>query len=481
MLKERRSFTVNCQRFVDLGITGFSFLLAYGIKKFLLSGEYKGLSTEPNYYLILLLAMLSWHISLNWMGMYGLYFRKNHFRQYFTTILKSCCLGIFLLSLAMYAMHIQEVSRVLISIFFFLNIFFLAVTKYGAQKILKKVRARRFNTKNVIIVGSGNRAKDVIAAVTNQDDTRFTISACFEVDSEKLGQPIADGYRVTGLVKDLEEYMQTHVVDELIFATQLKGVKDGDRYIELAETLGIKVRIVPDWELHHLKYYPNLARVAFGEFLGIYNMTLQFTPPNEGELLLKSAFDLVVATLLTILLSPLLLGIAIAIKFFSQGPALYTQERLGQYGRKFMVYKFRTMVEGADELLKELAEMNEADGPVFKIKNDPRIIPWVGTFLRKTSLDELPQLFNVLKGEMSLVGPRPPIPKEVDEYSIWQRRRLSMKPGMTCLWQIAPHRNELSFEDWIQLDLQYIDTWSIFNDIWILVLTARAVLTGAGQ
>ena len=139
------------------------------------------------------------------------------------------------------------------------------------------------------------------------------------------------------------------------------------------------------------------------------------------------------------------------------------------------------MVENADELLKELAEMNEADGPAFKIKNDPRIIPYVGQVLRKTSMDELPQLFNVLKGEMSLVGPRPPIPKEVDEYAVYQMRRLSMKPGMTCLWQIAPRRNELSFEEWMKLDLKYIDNWSIFNDFKILLLTARAVLTGAGR
>nr|MDA3915415.1 sugar transferase [Deltaproteobacteria bacterium] len=157
------------------------------------------------------------------------------------------------------------------------------------------------------------------------------------------------------------------------------------------------------------------------------------------------------------------------------------QDRLGQNGRHFMLYKFRTMYEDADERLKELEEMNEADGPVFKIKDDPRIIPYIGSFLRKSSLDELPQLFNVLRSEMSIVGPRPPIPKEVDEYSVWHRRRLSMKPGMTCLWQIAPRRNELSFEEWMKLDLKYIDNWSLFNDFKILVLTAKAVLTGAGR
>jgi lipopolysaccharide/colanic/teichoic acid biosynthesis glycosyltransferase len=182
-----------------------------------------------------------------------------------------------------------------------------------------------------------------------------------------------------------------------------------------------------------------------------------------------------------VVLLPVFMAIGLGIKVFSKGPVFYKQERLGMNGRRFMVYKFRTMVADADERLKELARMNEADGPAFKIRNDPRIIPWVGTFLRKSSLDELPQLFNVLKTEMSLVGPRPPIPKEVDEYSVWHRRRLSMKPGMTCLWQIAPRRNDLSFEEWMKLDLKYIDNWSIFNDFKILVLTAKAVLTGAGR
>ena len=134
------------------------------------------------------------------------------------------------------------------------------------------------------------------------------------------------------------------------------------------------------------------------------------------------------------------------------------------------------MVTDADQRLAELKDLNEADGPAFKIKNDPRIIPFVGKFLRKTSLDELPQLINVLKGDMSLVGPRPPIPREVDEYEIWQRRRLSMKPGLTCYWQIAPSRNDLSFDEWMRLDLAYIDNWSLQTDFMLLFKTAFAVL-----
>jgi len=155
--------------------------------------------------------------------------------------------------------------------------------------------------------------------------------------------------------------------------------------------------------------------------------------------------------------------------------------RCGLNGRKFTVCKFRTMVPDAEARREEIAHLNETDGPVFKISKDPRIIPYLGTFLRRTGLDELPQLFNVLKGEMSIVGPRPPIPSEVDKYDLWQRRRLSMKPGMTCLWQTSRNRNEVRFEDWMNLDLQYIDNWSLKLDFVILLKTLGVVFTGEGR
>jgi len=173
--------------------------------------------------------------------------------------------------------------------------------------------------------------------------------------------------------------------------------------------------------------------------------------------------------------------IAIAIKFCSKGPVFYKQERIGLNGRKFIFYKFRSMVMDAEQRRDEVDSMNESDGPAFKIKKDPRIISYIGTFLRKTSMDELPQLINVLKGEMSIVGPRPPIPSEVEKYDNWQRRRLSMKPGLTCLWQTTPCRNDVCFDEWMNLDLQYIDNWSLGLDFKILLKTPWAMLNGEGR
>ena len=480
MLKENSSFITDSQKTLDIVITAFSFIAAYFAKRHLLPGPYSELSNDPNYYIILLLIIIAWFISFKWMGMYMSY-RQQPFWLFFTTIIKSSIMGMILVSIALYAFRIQDISRLLMGIFLVFNIASLTLFKFIIFKTLEKIRTDGLNTRNILIVGSEERARQVIEVVEKDKATGYKVLGCFEVEKKKLGQSVLNEHKVIGLVKDLEPYLRDNIVDELIFAMSLKKLKKGDRYLAVAESMGIKVRIIPDWELHYLMYQPNIAEIRFEEFLGVHTLSLQTTPQNEGKILIKHVGDFVAALVLIIILMPVFIAIGIAIKIFSNGPVFYKQERLGMNGRRFMVYKFRTMVNNADELLKELAEMNEADGPVFKIKNDPRIIPHIGGFLRKTSLDELPQLFNVLRTEMSLVGPRPPIPKEVDEYFIWQRRRLSMKPGMTCLWQIAPKRNDLSFEEWMRLDLEYIDNWSLFNDFKILVLTAKAMLTGAGR
>jgi lipopolysaccharide/colanic/teichoic acid biosynthesis glycosyltransferase len=188
--------------------------------------------------------------------------------------------------------------------------------------------------------------------------------------------------------------------------------------------------------------------------------------------------DVALSAVMLLIALPVLVTVAIAIRLGEGGAVLFRQRRCGLNGRVFTLYKFRTMIEGAEERLEEVAHLNEMNGPVFKSSRDPRIT-WLGRWLRRFSLDELPQLWNVLKGDMSLVGPRPPIPEEVARYERWQRRRLAMKPGLTCLWQIRG-RNEIDFEEWMKLDLEYIDNWSPWLDLKILARTLPVVLTGRG-
>jgi lipopolysaccharide/colanic/teichoic acid biosynthesis glycosyltransferase len=189
--------------------------------------------------------------------------------------------------------------------------------------------------------------------------------------------------------------------------------------------------------------------------------------------------DRLLSALLLLILSPLFLVISVIVKASSPGPVIWTQIRCGLNGRKFVMYKFRSMVADAEEKKKMLTSLNEMDGPVFKIRNDPRITP-IGRWLRKTSLDELPQFLNILRGDMSLVGPRPALPEEVEQYERWQRRRLSMKPGLTCLWQIDG-RNQVDFEHWMKMDLDYIDNWRLELDFKILLKTVPMIFSCKGM
>jgi len=215
------------------------------------------------------------------------------------------------------------------------------------------------------------------------------------------------------------------------------------------------------------------------EFDGFPLLSFSTTPTNEALMFVRRILDMVLAFLLLSIFGPLvMLPTAILIKLTSPGPVLFKQKRCGLNGRQFVMYKFRSMVDNAEQLRFELEALNEMDGPVFKSSRDPRITA-IGKLIRRFSVDELPQVFNVIRGDMSLVGPRPPLPEEVARYERWQRRRLSMKPGMTCLWQISG-RNEVSFEDWMKLDLTYIDNWSLLLDLKILLKTVPVVLLGRG-
>ena len=209
-------------------------------------------------------------------------------------------------------------------------------------------------------------------------------------------------------------------------------------------------------------------------------LTMSNMPTNYVGMLAKRLIDVLFSSCVIIIGFPFFFIIALLIKFDSKGPVFFKQKRSGLRGKEFDVYKFRTMVVNAEALQKDLMDKNEMSGPVFKMTNDPRITR-VGHFLRKTGIDEFPQFLNVFIGNMSIVGPRPPLPKEVAQYERWQMRRLAMKPGITCLWQVAPNRNSISFEDWMRMDMEYIDNWSLVLDIIIIIKTATAVFRADGK
>ncbi|MDY7034803.1 MAG: sugar transferase [Thermodesulfobacteriota bacterium] len=480
MLREKSELIVRGHKLLDICLTASAFIGAYFIKLYLLPVPFRGLTTAPNYYIVLLMIIIIWYVIFDLFGLYTSY-RKQTFGNIFWNMAKAVSVCILVMILCMYIAKITDISRIMLGIFYILNIALLAISKGSVYRILSHYRKKGFNFRNTMIIGSKERARDVIDAVGNHLDTGFKVLGCLDVERSEIGREIENGIQVIGIIGNLEKILTEHVVDELVFAMPLKKIENADKHIALAEQMGVSVRIIPDWGIHRFTYTPNIATIRFEEFLGIPTMTLTTTPSRQAELLLKSTIDYLFSFAAMILLLPFFLVIIGAIKFSSKGPVFFKQERCGLNGRRFMLYKFRTMVADAEKKHHEIEAMNEADGPVFKIHKDPRIIPCIGTFLRRTGLDELPQLINVIKGEMSLIGPRPPIPAEVEKYEVWQRRRLSMKPGLTCHWQATPNRNELTFEEWMVLDLKYIDNWSVGLDFKIFLKTVVVMLIGSGR
>jgi len=279
--------------------------------------------------------------------------------------------------------------------------------------------------------------------------------------------------KVLGSAGDLESVLRTVAVGEVYLASNhLSNAEEMQQAIRCCERLGVPFAM-PAY-MFRLERARPCAPHAFCDGYIHY----QSVAAKPAQMALKRGFDIVTAGVALWLLAPLLLIVAALIKLTSRGPVLFRQQRVGLYGRPFRMLKFRTMVANAEALKATLEAQNEMDGPVFKIKKDPRITP-IGRFLRKYSIDELPQLVNVLRGDMSVVGPRPPLPAEVLRYEPWQRRRLSTRPGLTCIWQVSG-RNEISFEQWMYMDLQYIDNWSLSKDLALILKTFPVVLLGKG-
>ncbi len=337
------------------------------------------------------------------------------------------------------------------------------------------VRQWGLNFKYVIVVGANERSYRLIASLLRHARFGYHIIGIIEDDASRLSYLREYEHRLVHLggFRDLERVLAEHVVDEVHICLPVRSCYELIQSMaHFCVGLGVSVRLVAD--LFPLR----LATSRVCHIEDIPMLSLSTAPESGFQLAVKRLVDVIVSFVLLVLLSPLFLLLAIAIKLDSPGPALFSQERVGLNQRRFRMIKFRSMVANAEALRKDLEDLNEADGPVFKIKNDPRVTR-LGRILRKSSLDELPQLVNVLRGEMSLVGPRPLPPSEIELYSWDQRRRLSVKPGMTGLWQVSG-RSDLPFQEWVDLDLTYIDNWSILQDFMILMKTFRAVFQARG-
>lgn len=359
------------------------------------------------------------------------------------------------------------ISRAFILLFGIWAAVLLMLQTAAVRGLARAVRRRGFNYRRVVIVGTGAAALEIESSIQKHPGWGLHLLG-FVTSNGDSGAATP----VLGSQQNLPKLSETTVIDQVIFATDHQEFEDLEDLALQLEELGIGV-------VFALNLFPRTrAKAHLADMGGTPVLTFTTGPTNQLHLFLKRMGDVAMSAIALVVLSPLLAIIALVVKATSKGPVFFNQERCGLNGRRFTLHKFRTMVADAESRRDEVSDLNEMDGPVFKAVSDPRITA-AGRVLRKFSMDELPQLWNVLRGDMSLVGPRPPLPAEVTQYKPWQRRRLSMRPGLTCLWQISG-RNRVDFDRWMALDLEYIDSWSPRLDFEILMKTIPAVLSGRG-
>ena len=481
MLREKEAFVRKLFIVVDGIVISAAFLLSYFLRQhfhifykldIVPTAQVVLSYTAPitSYAVLLFFIVPVWCAMLYWNGSYRS-MRTKSVLEIIWTIIKSTFFTTVTFGTIVFLFRLQFVSRVFFGMFVAIGSAFLLAEKITVFLIMRHVRKQGYNYRKILIVGTGPRASDFIEKVKMHPEWGLSILGIIDDEPGRGIDKVCD-IEVIGALKNISETLHRYVVDEVIFVVPRSRLSFIEDVIAICEIEGIKATVAVD--LFDCK----IAKSYQTDIDGIPFLTFETTFAKEWQLFVKRVIDIVISGTLIVIFSPLYLVVAALIKLTSPGPVLFIQRRMGLNGRRFVLFKFRTMHEGAHVKLSELEDLNEMKGPIFKIKDDPRITP-LGKFLRKFSIDEFPQLLNVFMGCMSLVGPRPPLAKEVNQYELWQRRRLSMRPGITCLWQVSG-RNKISFDQWMKLDLQYLDNWSLWLDFKILVKTIPAVLFGRG-
>ena len=382
-----------------------------------------------------------------------------------------CFTSGLLLTGTLYLVRAEDIPRRVVLITLGMITVALSLRRLIYRSLLYRRFERGQDTRNVLIVGTGPEAHALRHHLESIRHLGYTFKGFIEFPGATSRITSSSG-DVVGTLDTLFQHARKQFVDEIFFTTPSeRGIVQD--VLEKARLHGVDLRVVPD-------LYDGLAWNSPIEYIGQFpTIPLHCGQVPEISLVLKRMLDVVFSGLLLLALSPFLVAIAIAIKLESKGPVFYASERIGKKGRVFRCFKFRTMVRDAEKRRADVMHMNERDGVLFKISNDPRITR-VGRFLRKYSLDELPQFLNVLRGDMSVVGPRPPIASEVLEYKLNHLRRLDVTPGITGLWQVQGRRDP-SFDSYVSLDMTYIENWSIWLDMKIIVRTVAVVFSGTGS
>jgi exopolysaccharide biosynthesis polyprenyl glycosylphosphotransferase len=429
------------------------------------------LTFDWSHLIIIAAATVLWVVIFSFQGAYS-YQRFTSFKAEVKIILKTVLWGVLLLVGIIFLVRPGYIPRTLAATFIGVNLVLLIIEKFILFSLAKIIRSRQQNRRKVLVVGTGNQARRFVEAIRRHFHWGLDIVGFVDDANGEVGRELYEK-QILGTFDDILQVLHAHPVDEVIIAVSTRRLGEVQEVLGTCEREGVQVRIISD-------FLGEIATRFRAEVVyGLPIISISYIPEDQVATAIKRGMDIVISLIALILLSPLFLIIAAAIKIFSPGPILYEWNVIGFNKKPFKSWKFRTMVVEADRMKTQLAPLNEMVGPVFKITRDPRVTP-IGRILRKYSLDELPQLWSVLKGDMSLVGPRPAGPHELVRYESWQRRKLSIKPGITCLWQVNGRNNINNFDDWVKMDLTYIDNWSLWLDCKILLKTIPAVIFGKG-
>jgi exopolysaccharide biosynthesis polyprenyl glycosylphosphotransferase len=468
MFLDRTSILRRVTTLLDIGVTTLIFLASPWLRTFFVHGE-------PIHYMshvaLFPFILALWLFALTVVDAYRTPPLASAL-TYVWSVTRAAMMGLGMLLVILFLLKVQYVGRAVLIIFAGLDVLALVGIRLGILCYFHWSLRRGENFRRVLIVGTGARARRVAESLLQNSDWGIRIVGHLDRDPARTGTRVLEA-SVLGSLGDIGSVLKEHVIDEVILAIPRQMIPDVEKIAQACEEEGVTLSMMAD------VFDVRVARIRLRSIGPIPLLTLEAVAQEEWKLLVKRGMDFVLVIAVLPMLIPVIGLIALAIKLDSRGPVFFTQERVGLRKRRFRMLKFRTMIVGAELLQAKLEHLNEAQGPIFKIARDPRITR-VGRLLRRSSLDELPQIFHVLTGIMSLVGPRPMSVRDVDRFDQGlQRKRFSVKPGLTCLWQISG-RSSLPFSRWLELDLFYISHWSLSLDVRILFKTLPAVLIGRG-
>lgn len=471
MIKERMYIYRRLNIFADALIAGLSFMAAMYLRIQLETGCFVMTDHYRRYLWLICVVMILWPLLLNINGLYPAN-RLRPIERAVRIIITSSLQGLFIVVGFLFLFKLQVVSRLIIAGFSLIVTALLVLKEIIVIAYIRRLRKTGADTRNVLIVGTVDSVREISGIIEKNSYLGLSVAGIL-VPRDELQSKNTGDCKVLGTLDEIEKVLHGSPIDHVIITIDRKDYKEVDNIVFHSEEEGVEIWLTPNL------FNVRIAKLDLDELCGIPVLVLRTTPRFSWPVFIKSLLDRMSGLLFSIMSLPLIAAAAVFIKLTSQGPVFFKQERCSIQGRRFILYKLRTMSADAENMQKELEAKNIMKGPVFKMKDDPRITS-VGRILRRLSIDEMPQFWNVLKGDMSLIGPRPPVPEEVKRYDGWQRRRLSMKPGITGLWQISGRSDIIDFDKLAGLDLQYIDNWSLWFDFKIFLKTVWVVLTMKG-